>query len=201
MEVQTFDSLWKLCFVYLPHLACHLSAIRVGGGGTDGRNLKQLCFSLCICDFFKCWLIHLCTAAFGSLRPEKCPQVCINSSGKPVIQPLQEQQQGQEKSNLPPAGQDETVCTAQVGEGNLNEVHLGQTSKLQEVSEENKTETLSSKDEHLQTWALYGVNHTACTPLSAHFRIQVVDWLVCFQSRLKYCMLVIHFLETNRIVV
>ncbi|KAM9660826.1 LIM and calponin homology domains-containing protein 1 isoform 8-T9 [Morphnus guianensis] len=87
-----------------------------------------------------------------TMRPEKCPQVCINSSGKPVIQPLQEQQQGQEKSNLPPAGQDETVCTAQVGEGNLNEVHLGQTSKLQEVSEENKTETLSSKDEHLQTF-------------------------------------------------
>ncbi|XP_052636140.1 LIM and calponin homology domains-containing protein 1 isoform X7 [Harpia harpyja] len=87
-----------------------------------------------------------------TMRPEKCPQVCINSSGKPVIQPLQEQQQGQEKSNLPPAGRDETVCTAQVGEGNLNEVHLGQTSKLQEVSEENKTETLSSKDEHLQTF-------------------------------------------------
>ncbi|XP_069647238.1 LIM and calponin homology domains-containing protein 1 isoform X6 [Haliaeetus albicilla] len=87
-----------------------------------------------------------------TMRPEKCPQVCINSSGKPVIQPLQEQQQGQEKSNLPPAEQDETVCTAQVGEGNLNEVHLGQTSKLQEVSEENKTETLSSKDEHLQTF-------------------------------------------------
>ncbi|XP_029863700.1 LIM and calponin homology domains-containing protein 1 isoform X6 [Aquila chrysaetos chrysaetos] len=87
-----------------------------------------------------------------TMRPEKCPQVCINSSGKPVIQPLQEQQQGQEKSNLPPAGQDEAVCTAQVGEGNLNEVHLGQTSKLQEVSEENKTEALSSKDEHLQTF-------------------------------------------------
>uniref|UniRef100_A0A8B9YZ65 LIM and calponin homology domains 1 n=1 Tax=Buteo japonicus TaxID=224669 RepID=A0A8B9YZ65_9AVES len=87
-----------------------------------------------------------------TMRPEKCPQVCINSSGKPVIQPLQEQQQGQEKSNLPPAGQDETVCTAQVGEGNLNEVHFGQTSKLQEVSEEKKTETLSSKDEHLQTF-------------------------------------------------
>ncbi|XP_074881080.1 LIM and calponin homology domains-containing protein 1 isoform X1 [Buteo buteo] len=87
-----------------------------------------------------------------TMRPEKCPQVCINSSGKPVIQPLQEQQQGQEKSNLPPAGQDETVCTAQVGEGNLNEVHFGQTSKLQEVSEEKRTETLSSKDEHLQTF-------------------------------------------------
>ncbi|KAM6205909.1 LIM and calponin homology domains-containing protein 1 [Sarcoramphus papa] len=83
-------------------------------------------------------------------RPEKCPQVCINSSGKPAIQPQQEQQQGQEKCNLPSAGQDETICTAQVGEGSLNEVHLGQTSKLQEVPEENKKETLSSKDEHLQ---------------------------------------------------
>ncbi|XP_009278406.1 PREDICTED: LIM and calponin homology domains-containing protein 1 isoform X3 [Aptenodytes forsteri] len=85
-------------------------------------------------------------------RPEKSPQVCINSSGKPVVQPPQEQQQGQEKCNLPPAGQDETICTAQVGEGSLNEVHLGQMSKLQEVPEENKTETLSSKDEHLQTF-------------------------------------------------
>ncbi|XP_075608361.1 LIM and calponin homology domains-containing protein 1 isoform X6 [Balearica regulorum gibbericeps] len=85
-------------------------------------------------------------------RPEKCPQVGINSSGKPVIQPLQEQQRGQEKCNLPPAEQDETICTAQVGEGSLKEVHLGQTSKLQEVPEENETETLSSKDEHLQTF-------------------------------------------------
>ncbi|XP_074444030.1 LIM and calponin homology domains-containing protein 1 isoform X13 [Larus michahellis] len=85
-------------------------------------------------------------------RPEKCPQVCINSSGKPVIQPSQEEQQGQEKCNLPPAGQDETICTAQVDEGSLNEVHLGQTSKLQEVPEESKRETLSSKDEHLQTF-------------------------------------------------
>ncbi|XP_076192289.1 LIM and calponin homology domains-containing protein 1 isoform X3 [Aptenodytes patagonicus] len=85
-------------------------------------------------------------------RPEKSPQVCINSSGKPVVQPPQEQQQGQEKCNLPPAGQDETICTAQVGEGSLNEVHLGQVSKLQEVPEENKTETWSSKDEHLQTF-------------------------------------------------
>ncbi|KAM6267537.1 LIM and calponin homology domains-containing protein 1 isoform 7-T7 [Spheniscus humboldti] len=85
-------------------------------------------------------------------RPEKCPQVCINSSGKPVVQLPQEQQQGQEKCNLPPAGQDETICTAQVGEGSLNEVHLGQMSKLQEVPEENKTEMLSSKDEHLQTF-------------------------------------------------
>ncbi|KAM6071438.1 LIM and calponin homology domains-containing protein 1 isoform 3-T3 [Theristicus caerulescens] len=83
-------------------------------------------------------------------RPEKCPQVCINSSGKAVIQSPQEQQQGQEKYNLPPAGQDETICTAQVGEGSLTEVHLGQTPKLQEVPEENKEETLSSKDEHLQ---------------------------------------------------
>ncbi|XP_074010469.1 LIM and calponin homology domains-containing protein 1 isoform X2 [Numenius arquata] len=85
-------------------------------------------------------------------RPEKCPQVCINSSGKPVIQPPQEEQQGQEECNLPPAGQDETVCTAQVDEGSLNKVHLGQTSKLQEVPEESKMETLPSKDEHLQTF-------------------------------------------------
>ncbi|XP_054238786.1 LIM and calponin homology domains-containing protein 1 [Indicator indicator] len=87
-----------------------------------------------------------------TMRPEKCPQVCVNSSGKPVIQPPQEEQQEQEKCNLPPAGQDETVCTARVGEGSLNEVHLDQTSKLQEVPEENKTETLSSKDEHPQTF-------------------------------------------------
>ncbi|XP_074678513.1 LIM and calponin homology domains-containing protein 1 isoform X1 [Strix aluco] len=87
-----------------------------------------------------------------TLRPEKCPQVCINSSGKPVIQPPQERQPGQEKCNLPPAGQDETICTPQVGEGSLNEVRLGQMSKLQEVPEENKMETLSSKDEHLQTF-------------------------------------------------
>lgn len=93
----------------------------------------------------------LCAAAFGSLRPEKSPQACINNSGKPIIPPPQEQQQGQEKCNIPSAGQDETICTAQVGEGSLNEVHLDQTSKLQEVPGENKTETLSSKDEHLQT--------------------------------------------------
>ncbi|XP_064916852.1 LIM and calponin homology domains-containing protein 1 isoform X11 [Columba livia] len=86
------------------------------------------------------------------MRPEKCPQVCTNSSGTPVIQPLQEQQQGQEENNLPPAGQDETIPTAQVGEGSLNEVHLDQTSELQEVPEENKMETSSSKDEHLQTF-------------------------------------------------
>uniref|UniRef100_A0A8C3KR53 LIM and calponin homology domains 1 n=1 Tax=Calidris pygmaea TaxID=425635 RepID=A0A8C3KR53_9CHAR len=85
-------------------------------------------------------------------RPEKCPQVCINSSGKPVTQPPQEEQQGQEKCNLPPAGQDETICTAQVDEGSLNEVHLSQTSKLQEVPEESEMETLPSKDEHLQTF-------------------------------------------------
>ncbi|XP_062498436.1 LIM and calponin homology domains-containing protein 1 isoform X6 [Pezoporus occidentalis] len=85
-------------------------------------------------------------------RPEKCSQVCSNSSGKPITQPAQEEQQGQEKYNLPPAGQDETICTAQVGEGSLNEVHLGQMPKLQEVPEENKMETLSSKDEHLQTF-------------------------------------------------
>lgn len=93
----------------------------------------------------------LCTTAFGLLRPEKSPQVCTNSSGTPVIQPLQEQQQGQEENNLPPAGQDETIPTAQVGEDSLSEVHLDQTSELQDVPEENKMETLSSKDEHLQT--------------------------------------------------
>ncbi|XP_028940638.1 LIM and calponin homology domains-containing protein 1, partial [Antrostomus carolinensis] len=87
-----------------------------------------------------------------TMRPEKSPQACINNSGKPIIQPPQEQQQGQEKCSLPSAGQDETICTAQVGEGSLNEVHLDQTSKLQEVPGENKTETLSSKDEHLQTF-------------------------------------------------
>ncbi|KAM6077190.1 LIM and calponin homology domains-containing protein 1 isoform 3-T3 [Chlamydotis macqueenii] len=87
-----------------------------------------------------------------TMRPEKSPQVCINSSGKPVIKPLQEEQQGHEKCHLPPAGQDETICTAQLGEDSLNEVHLGQTSKLQEIPEENKLETLPSKDEHLQTF-------------------------------------------------
>ncbi|XP_053922281.1 LIM and calponin homology domains-containing protein 1 isoform X9 [Cuculus canorus] len=86
------------------------------------------------------------------MRPEKSPQVCINSSAKPIIQPLQEEQHGQEKCNLPSAVQDETICTAQVGECSLNEEHLDHTSKLQEVPEENKTETLSSKDEHLQTF-------------------------------------------------
>ncbi|XP_051473384.1 LIM and calponin homology domains-containing protein 1 isoform X2 [Apus apus] len=85
-------------------------------------------------------------------RPEKSPQVCNNSSGKPVTQLPQEQQQGQEKCSLPPAGQDESICTAQVGEGSRNEVHFDQTSKLQEVPEENKMETLASKDEHLQTY-------------------------------------------------
>ncbi|KAM6345596.1 LIM and calponin homology domains-containing protein 1 [Podargus strigoides] len=87
-----------------------------------------------------------------AMRPDKSPQVCVNSSGKPVIQPPQQQQQGQEKCNLPPAGQDETICTAQMGEGSLNEVHSDQTSKLQDVSEENKTKTFSSEDEHLQTF-------------------------------------------------
>ncbi|XP_058693294.1 LIM and calponin homology domains-containing protein 1 isoform X3 [Poecile atricapillus] len=84
-------------------------------------------------------------------RPEKCPQVYTNSSGKPAIEPPQEQQQGQ-KDSLPPTGQDEIISTAQVAEDGHNEVHLGQTSKLQEVPEENKMETLSSKDEHLQTF-------------------------------------------------
>lgn len=94
--------------------------------------------------------MSLYTAAFGSLRPEKSPQVSVNSSGKLVIQPPQDQQQRQEKCNLPPPEQDDTICTAPVGEGSLDEVHLDQTSKLQEVLEENKPETLSSKDEHLQ---------------------------------------------------
>ncbi|XP_071412672.1 LIM and calponin homology domains-containing protein 1 [Pithys albifrons albifrons] len=85
-------------------------------------------------------------------RPEKCTKVYINSSGKPAIQPPQEQQQGHEKGSLPPTGQDEIICTAQVGEDGHNEVHLGQMSKVQEVPEENKMETLSSKDEHLQTF-------------------------------------------------
>ncbi|KAF4790421.1 LIM and calponin like proteiny domain 1 [Turdus rufiventris] len=83
-------------------------------------------------------------------RPEKCPQVYTNSSGKPAVEPPQEQQQGQEDS-LPPTGQNEITSTAQVAEDGHNEVHLGQTSKLQEVPAENKMETLSSKDEHLQT--------------------------------------------------
>ncbi|XP_032042024.1 LIM and calponin homology domains-containing protein 1 [Aythya fuligula] len=84
-----------------------------------------------------------------TVRPEKCPQVCGTSSGKPVMLPQQEQQ-GQERCDLPPAGQDDTICTAQVGEHSLNEVHPDQMSKLQEVPEENKNETLSAKDEHLQ---------------------------------------------------
>ncbi|XP_068045052.1 LIM and calponin homology domains-containing protein 1 isoform X1 [Anomalospiza imberbis] len=86
-----------------------------------------------------------------TMRPEKCPQVYTNSSGKPAIKPPQEQQQGQEDS-LPPTGQDEITSTAQVAEDGNNEVHLNQTSKLQEAPEENKMETLSSKDEHLQTF-------------------------------------------------
>ncbi|XP_027747082.1 LIM and calponin homology domains-containing protein 1 isoform X1 [Empidonax traillii] len=85
-------------------------------------------------------------------RPEKCPQAFINSSEKPAIQLPQEQQQGQEKDNLPPTGQDEIICTVQVGKNGHDEVHLGQTSKVQEVPEENKMETVSSKDEHLQTF-------------------------------------------------
>ncbi|XP_030305346.1 LIM and calponin homology domains-containing protein 1 isoform X4 [Calypte anna] len=87
-----------------------------------------------------------------TVRPAKSPQVCINSSGKPVIQLQQEQQQGQEKCNLPPAGQDQTICTAQAGEDSLDEVHLDQKSKLPKVPEENEIETLSSKDEHPQTF-------------------------------------------------
>ncbi|XP_033369406.1 LIM and calponin homology domains-containing protein 1 [Parus major] len=86
-----------------------------------------------------------------TMRPEKCPQVYTNSSGKPAIEPPQEQQQGQ-KDSLPPTGQDEIISTAQVAEDDHNEVQFGQTSKLQEVPEENIMETLSSKDEHLQTF-------------------------------------------------
>ncbi|KAM3672608.1 LIM and calponin homology domains-containing protein 1 isoform 1-T1 [Ammospiza maritima maritima] len=85
------------------------------------------------------------------MRPEKCPQVYTNSSGKPAIEPPQEQQQGQE-DRLPPTGEDDIISTAQVAEDDNSEVHLGQKSKLQEVPEENKMETLSSKDEHLQTF-------------------------------------------------
>lgn len=92
----------------------------------------------------------LCTTAFGSLRPEKCPQGYANSSGQPAIEPLQEQQQGQEDS-FPPPAQDEIISSTQVADDGHNEVHLGQTSKFQEIPEENKMETLSSKDEHLQT--------------------------------------------------
>ncbi|XP_065554335.1 LIM and calponin homology domains-containing protein 1 isoform X7 [Lathamus discolor] len=103
-------------------------------------------------EYRKSWSTATSPLGDRPFRPEKCSQVCSNSSGKPITQPPQEEQQGQEKYNLPPAGQDETICTAQVGEGSLNEVHLGQMSKLQEVPEENKTETLSSKDEHLQTF-------------------------------------------------
>ncbi|XP_065593158.1 LIM and calponin homology domains-containing protein 1 isoform X6 [Cyrtonyx montezumae] len=96
--------------------------------------------------------IKVMSAAQRYGRPEKSPQVCITSSGKPVILPQQEQQQGQERCSLPPAGQEDTVCTAQVGDRSLNEVHLDQTSELQVVPEENRTETLSSKDERLQTF-------------------------------------------------
>lgn len=104
-----------------------------------------------VCVIFEILLnTSLYTTAFGSLRPEKCPQVYTNSSGKPATEPPQEQQQGQEDS-LPPTGQVEIISTAQVAEDGNSEVHLGQTSKLQEVPEENKMETLSSKDEHLQT--------------------------------------------------
>lgn len=92
----------------------------------------------------------LCTTAFGSLRPEKCPQVYTNSSGKPAVEPPQEQQQGQEDS-LPHTGQDEIISTARVAEDGHSEDPLGQTPELQEVPEEKKMETLSSKDEHLKT--------------------------------------------------
>uniref|UniRef100_A0A8C0VLM6 LIM and calponin homology domains 1 n=1 Tax=Cyanistes caeruleus TaxID=156563 RepID=A0A8C0VLM6_CYACU len=95
--------------------------------------------------------IKVMSAAQRYGRPEKCPQVYSNSSGKPAIEPPQEQPQGQ-KDSLPPTGQDEIISTAKVAEDDHNEVHLGQTSKLQAVPEENKMETLSSKDEHLQTF-------------------------------------------------
>ncbi|KAM8808987.1 LIM and calponin homology domains-containing protein 1 [Eudromia elegans] len=85
-------------------------------------------------------------------RPEKYPQVCISSPGKLATQPQQEHQQEQERCNLAPEGQSDIVAAAQVGDHNLNEVHPDPTSNLQEVSEENKNETLSSKNEHLQTF-------------------------------------------------
>lgn len=147
MEVQTFDI--KVLFCTLASLSLSPTS-HLGLWGLFLLTYSHA-FHYVYVIFQMLLNTSLCTAAFGSLRPEKCPQVGINSSGKPVIQPPQEQQRGQEKCNLPPAEQDETVCTAQVGEGSLKEVHLGQTSKLQEVPEENETETLSSKDEHLQT--------------------------------------------------
>ncbi|XP_010211355.1 PREDICTED: LIM and calponin homology domains-containing protein 1-like [Tinamus guttatus] len=85
-------------------------------------------------------------------RPEECPQVCTNSSGKVATQPQQEHQQEQERCNLPPAGQNDIISTAQVGDHSLNKVHSDETSNLQEVPEENKNETVSSKNEHLQTF-------------------------------------------------
>ncbi|XP_062431482.1 LIM and calponin homology domains-containing protein 1 isoform X4 [Rhea pennata] len=85
-------------------------------------------------------------------RPEKCPQVCINSAGKLAMQPQQEHHQGQERCDVPPAGQDGIISTAQMGDHSLNKDHLDKASNLQEVPEENKKETLSSKDEHLQTF-------------------------------------------------
>ncbi|XP_025893204.1 LIM and calponin homology domains-containing protein 1 isoform X1 [Nothoprocta perdicaria] len=85
-------------------------------------------------------------------RPEKYPQVCNNSSGKLATQPQQEQQQEQERCDLPPVGQNDIISTAQMGDHSLNEVPPDQTSNLQEVSEENKNETLSSENEHLQTF-------------------------------------------------
>ncbi|XP_068870311.1 LIM and calponin homology domains-containing protein 1 isoform X2 [Aphelocoma coerulescens] len=97
--------------------------------------------------------IKVMSAAQRYGRPEKCPQVYTNSSGKPATEPLQEQQHGQEKDSLPPTGQ-EIISTAQVGEDGHNEVHLGQTSKLPEVPEENKMETFPSKDERLQIFGL-----------------------------------------------
>lgn len=178
MEIQAFCS---NCFVYLKLWVCRIFLLTCSHTFHYVYVIFQMLFNT-----------FLCTAAFGSLRPEKCPQVCITSSGKPVILPQREQQQGQERCSLPSAGQEDTVCTAQVGDHILNEVHLDQTSKLQVVPEENRTETLSSKDEHLQTWALNGVNHAACTLfallLCVHFRIQILHCLVCFQSRLKSCM-------------
>lgn len=141
----------------------------------------------------------LCTTAFGSLRAEKCPQGYTNSSGKPAIEPSQEQQQGQEDS-LPPTGQDEIISSAQVAEDGHSEVHLGQTSKLQEAPEENKTETLSSKDEHLQMWAFWCESHSLYTPVCT---LQSSDCALpgVFSVQTNDCMSVIHILETKRIVV
>lgn len=143
----------------------------------------------------------LCTTTFGPLRPEKCPQGYTNTSGKPAIEPSQEQRQGEEDS-LPLRGQDEIISRVQVAEDGHNEVHPGQTSKLQEVPEETKMETLSSKDEHLQTWAFWCESRSLYTPVCT---LQSSDCALpgvfSVQTKTLYCMPVIHILETKRTVV